>query len=198
MGHARRGGAAGEEGSKLPSRRTTTVSKEPYFPVLSGPRPESYRAPAAQAPAVEPPRPARVVVTRPDPVVESSPAAPPGPRDDALAIARARAIGMAARQPTYWERHRLFVRYPRAFGAALTVLSGYLTYSALDTLENGGWYSRRVATTPAVLLFGLWALAFGFPLNDEGKPPMWWSTGAIVATLVGFGFGLALLSALES
>lgn len=93
----------------------------------------------------------------------------------------------------FWMRHRLFVRHPRALGAALVVLGALATGSNVDVLLHGGFYWAKLAPLgPLALCVGVWPLAFGCPIERSG-PPAWWKIGYAISIVFGFAAGLTLL-----
>ncbi len=155
----------------------------PFFPPPR-PRPTGYRAPADATPPL-PEAPAKIVVQRAElPPDSNAPARPPP----------AAFAGIGQRERTYWQRHRFFARHPRIVGGFLTVVGSGLTASLIDTLLHGGAYGIRGPLLAGPALFvGLWSLAVGYPLDDEGNVPSWYKLGLFLSTVGGFGFGLALL-----
>lgn len=102
------------------------------------------------------------------------------------------------REETYWERHRTFANHPRSIGALLALAGAGLAWGAVDTLLHGGTYGTRgVVMAPVALLVGVWSMIAGFPLNEHGKPPEWWTVGLVSCAAIGALAGLGLLSALS-
>lgn len=158
----------------------------PFFPPPR-PKPTGYRAPAEVAPPT--PEAPKIVVQRAE--------LPP----DSNAVARrppaADFVGLGQRERTFWQRHRFFARHPRILGGFLTVVGGGLVASLVDTLVHGGTYGVRGPLLAGPALFvGLWSLAVGYPLDEEGNVPTWYKVGLAACTLAGIGFGLVLLLAL--
>lgn len=162
---------------------------EPYFPPPRARRekPTGYRAPAEVTLPVEPP--AKIVVQRAELPPDSSSVARRPPATDF--------VGLGQRERTFWQRHRFFARHPRVVGGFLTVVGGAIVISLVDTLLHGGSYSVRgpMLAGPA-LCVGLWTLAVGYPLDENGDVPIWYKTGLAASTFIGFGFGAVLLLAL--
>ncbi len=143
-----------------------------------------YRDPAARAAAE--PAPRRVIVSRPEPTPEVGPIAAPL---TALGAGRA-----PARAPTYWERHALFARHPRALGGVLAVLGGGIS---VTLLAAGASYSTRAAIVGPIGFFvGMWCLLFGCVLHEDGHPSQAWMVGFFTCIAVGLIAGIGLLVSL--
>lgn len=161
------------------------MSGEPYFPK---PSPKSvYREPAKDAlpRAVAAKKP--VVVTRPQ------------EHPDGLVASRS-PLAATPRPTTYWERHALLMRYPRPFGALVTALGGWVTWSTIDSLVHGGLYGRVTTVFgPVMFLSGAWVVLFGYPIDPvDGLPPRAWTMGYFTAALVGLVVGIGLALALAA
>lgn len=152
-------------------------SSEPFFPA---PRPRSvYRVPAPPAPSA--PAPKRTIVSRPSDDVARREPPSPSLRDE---------------QRTFWTRHSVFVRHPRALGGVLAILGAFATWSNVDVLLHGGFYFVKFAPLgPLALCVGLWPLAFGCPL-EGGRPPRWWQLGYGLSLFCGVILGVTLLALL--
>ncbi len=162
------------------------MGREPYFPPT--PKADAYRTAAAQAPIAEPVPPKRVVASRPEPERGPERAARdvPAPRGDII-------LAVTREERSYWARHRLYARYPRAIGAVVLVLGVLLTWNTVDVLIHGGVYSTRgVPLGPIAVTAGLWSVWCGYPLRPDGRPTAAWKTGMVIAIIVGLlaGFGL--------
>ncbi len=164
----------------------------PHFPP---PRPKggAYRAPAETplAPAEAPAAPSPVVVHRPD--------APPDSAASRRASAARTLVEGSSRERTFWARHRFFARHPRLVGGFSAAAGGFLTASNVGTLLNGGYYSPRGTVLGALaLVVGLYALVFGYPLDDDGRVPRWYAFGLAGAVGAGALLGGLLVLALAS
>ncbi|CAN5408443.1 hypothetical protein BH09MYX1_BH09MYX1_53170 [soil metagenome] len=101
------------------------------------------------------------------------------------------------RERTYWERHRTFARYPRAFGAFILAVGAAIVGSDLSTLHSGGFWTERGAILgPLCFLPGLWFVVFGYPIDEEGRVPKWYAVGLIGCLAAGGLVGAVLLLAL--
>lgn len=138
----------------------------PHFPPPRA-KPTAYREPALVEPV---PTPAKIVAHRPEPP-ESPDAAP----------RRAELLGVGARERTFWARHTFFARHPRAIGAALTLFGGALSYAVIVD----GWGGRAMFLGPLGFFGGLFALLFGYPLDDRGDVPSWYKAGLVAAVALG-------------
>jgi hypothetical protein len=98
----------------------------------------------------------------------------------------------------YWGRYSTFRRYPRASGAVLVVIGGFLTWGELDTLLHGGFYTKAAFIGPLALSSGAFPLVFGMPVDENGIPPGWWKVGFGVAIGVGAVMGIVLLMSLAT
>ncbi len=163
------------------------MGDEPRFPPprASGP---VYRHPAV-LPIQRSSRPVRrAEVSRPEPPVPDNSQARARPQQTFDAVLR--------EERAFWRRHQIFARYPRAIGLLGLGLGGWLLYSLVDTLLHGGYYGvRSTVLAPVLALTGAWSVAFGYPLERNGRPPVWWTAGITACAVTGLLIGLALLAA---
>ncbi len=170
------------------------MADDPFFPQ---PRAKgSYREPAQRelvvpdvqkeaetkvdAPAPEAVKP---VITRPLHPEEMPPSVKKEPRLGRL----------AEEEQRFWRSHSLVARYPRAFALVLTMLGALSTWSSVDTLLHGGFYTRAALFGPPMLGAGIFPLVFGFPSHPTEGNPRWWKIGYGVTFGVGCICGVMLV-----
>ena len=167
------------------------MAESPYFPPpRAKPDGGAYRE-AALRPAADP-------ETQPKRVVVSRPAEPSYAQPKEVMTARDLVTPMADER-TYWERHRIFARFPRPIGGVMVLLGGWIAWESVQTLLHGGtYYVRGTLFGPVALLVGIWALLFGYPLERNGRPPTWWIVGQVACLVVGLCIGAGMLALLAS
>jgi len=172
----------------------------PYFPLpRKREEPSPYRKAGAVAPELTPPVKEPVVVTRPEPPVPVVPVIPPRktPKPvvaylpvDPDALRAAPAPSSAARLLS-----KLVARHPRLFGAALSLLGGWLFASAAledqAALEHAtgalvrmheAWYFQFHL---AVAAAGAWLVACAIPIDERtDRPRDWWLLGLFIVMVL--------------
>jgi len=104
------------------------------------------------------------------------------------------AIGNVAREEQrFWRSHSLIAKYPRAFALVLTLIGAFSTWASVDTLMNGGYYTRAALFGPPLLGAGVFPLIFGFPSHPTEGNPRSWKIGYGVSFGVGCFCGVLLM-----
>lgn len=161
------------------------MADEPSFPKPRQ-KQSAYREPAAQPFVASAPARAPRVVTR---------AEPPSEVRERTRIGEAHTIlAGAGEERAYWAKERFTARYPRVTGAVLLALSAFLLFPAVAARLSGVSFHGGRGTALGALAFtsSIWLLVAKLPLDRNGRPPAWWSTGMTVAIALGVVIAILL------
>ena len=84
---------------------------------------------------------------------------------------------------------------PRANGAVLLGLGAAADGLNVFTLFNDNTFYPKLLILGTVLMpLGLWTVVTGIAFDKKNpvKPPMWWTAGAVVVSLIGVAVGIGL------
>jgi hypothetical protein len=158
----------------------STVTERGSFPKFEEKGP--YREPG-QRPLAQEPGPPRRVAPKPAPTRKSFTPATTLPQ-----------VNVGREEREFWKRHSFARRHPRLVALLVAAVGALATWHSLSVLAGGGVY-RLMGTlgSPAMFLGGLWALLFGVPEDEDGRPTAWWFNGMVLCVLFGCGLGVWLL-----